>query len=158
MKYAWKPINTHMCRFIGHLWDEPMLASCLLIPGSDQCIKIGSICPSVSATVSASINPLPSDRLHCCDWYIRCQRLLAVKPLNSRSAMGECWTVDFDSHVQHYWCHKPQSHKAWLWLVCVKFVWMNALLMWVIQGNFSLDLILTSLTKQRWNRVTIFDP
>jgi len=34
-----------------------------------------------SATVSASINPLPSDRLRCCDRYIRCQRSLAVKPL-----------------------------------------------------------------------------
>jgi len=37
--------------------------------------------------VSASINPLPSDRLRCCDWYIRGQRSLAVKPLNSRPAM-----------------------------------------------------------------------
>ena len=27
------------------------------------------------------INPLPSDRLRCCDRYIRCQRSLAVKPL-----------------------------------------------------------------------------
>jgi len=50
-------------------------------------IKIGSVCPSVCATVSASINPLPSDRLHCCDRYIRCQRSLAVNPLNSRPAM-----------------------------------------------------------------------
>ena len=32
-------------------------------------------------TVSASINPLPSDRLRCCERYIRCQRSLAVKPL-----------------------------------------------------------------------------
>ena len=40
-----------------------------------------SICPSVSATVSASINPLPSNRLRCCDRYIRCQQSLAVKPL-----------------------------------------------------------------------------
>jgi len=39
------------------------------------------ICPSVSATVSASINPLPSNRLRCCDRYIRCQLSLAVKPL-----------------------------------------------------------------------------
>ena len=31
--------------------------------------------------VSESINPLPSDRLRCCDRYIRCQRSLAVKPL-----------------------------------------------------------------------------
>jgi len=38
---------------------------------------------SVCATVSASINPLPSNRLRCCDQYIQCQRLLAVKPLNS---------------------------------------------------------------------------
>jgi len=45
-----------------------------------------SVCPSVSATVSVSINPLPSDRLRCCDQYIRCQRSLAVKPLTmSRS-------------------------------------------------------------------------
>jgi len=43
--------------------------------------KMPSVCPSVSATVSASINPLPSDRLRCCDRYIRCQRSLAVKPL-----------------------------------------------------------------------------
>jgi len=40
-----------------------------------------SVCPSVSATLSASINPLPSDRLRFCDRYIRCQRSLAVKPL-----------------------------------------------------------------------------
>jgi len=40
-----------------------------------------SVCPSVSATVSASINRLPSDKLRCCDRYIRCQRSLAVKPL-----------------------------------------------------------------------------
>ena len=33
------------------------------------------------AMVSESIYPLPSDRLHCCNRYIRCQRLLAVKPL-----------------------------------------------------------------------------
>jgi len=43
--------------------------------------KMPSVCPSVSSTVSASINPLPSDRLRCCDRYIRCQRSLAVKPL-----------------------------------------------------------------------------
>ena len=50
---------------------------------------IGSVClcqaASVWATVSASINPLPSDRLRCCDRYIRCQRSLAVKPLYTRS-------------------------------------------------------------------------
>ena len=28
-----------------------------------------------------TFNPLPSDRLRCCDRYIRCQRSLAVKPL-----------------------------------------------------------------------------
>jgi len=28
-------------------------------------IKIGSVCPSVCAMVSASINPLPNNRLHC---------------------------------------------------------------------------------------------
>ena len=43
--------------------------------------KMPSVCLSVSATVSASINPLPNDRLRCCDRYIRCQRSLAVKPL-----------------------------------------------------------------------------
>jgi len=43
--------------------------------------KMPSVCPSVSATVSASINLLPSDSLHCCDQYIRCQRSLAVNPL-----------------------------------------------------------------------------
>jgi len=31
--------------------------------------------------VSENINPLPSDRLRCCDRYIRCQRSLAVKQL-----------------------------------------------------------------------------
>jgi len=31
--------------------------------------------------VSESINTLPSDRLGCCNRYIRCQRSLAVKPL-----------------------------------------------------------------------------
>ena len=51
-------------------------------------IKIGSVCPSVCATVSTSINPLPSDRLRCCDQYIHCQQSLAVKPLNSRPAMS----------------------------------------------------------------------
>jgi len=46
-------------------------------------------CPSVCAAVSASINPLlSSDRLRCCDRYTRCQRSLAVKPLNSRLAMS----------------------------------------------------------------------
>ena len=50
----------------------------------DLYIKIGSVCPSVCATVSASINPLPSDRLRCCDRYIRCQRSLVVKPLTTR--------------------------------------------------------------------------
>ena len=94
---------------------------------------------SVCATVSASINPLPSDRLRCCDRYIRCQRSLAVKQLNSRPAMyvalqllgvrddswlsetsltttarggegGGCWTVDFDSHVQHYTQTDATSH------------------------------------------------
>ena len=34
-----------------------------------------------------TFNPLPSNRLRCCDWYIRCQRSLAVKPLNSHDAM-----------------------------------------------------------------------
>jgi len=43
--------------------------------------KMPSVCPSVSTTVSASINPLPSDRLRCCNRYIWCQRSLAVKPL-----------------------------------------------------------------------------
>ena len=30
-------------------------------------IEIGSVCPSVCAKVSTNINPLPSDRLRCCD-------------------------------------------------------------------------------------------
>ena len=51
-------------------------------------VKIGSVCPSVCATVSASFNPLPSDRLRCCDRYIRCRRSLAVKPLNSQPAIS----------------------------------------------------------------------
>ena len=42
---------------------------------------------SVCATVSASINPLHSDTARCCNRYTRCQRSLAVKPLNSRPAM-----------------------------------------------------------------------
>jgi len=50
--------------------------------------KIPSVCPSVSATVSASINPLPSDRLRCCDRYIWCHRLLTVKPLSPREHAG----------------------------------------------------------------------
>jgi len=149
---------THICRRTHNLY-----------------IKIGSICPSVCATVSASINPLPSDRVRCCDWYIRCQWSLAVRLLfNSLPVMSGCpshrgsvrrvsryqlthvryrtvaagraqwqlanwcmrganwlsttsltatvwgcWTVDFDSHGQHYseWLHKPQSHKARLWPV-----------------------------------------
>jgi len=53
-----------------------------------RAVKIGSVCPSVCATFSASINPLPSDRLRCCDRYIRCQRSLAVKPLNSWPAIS----------------------------------------------------------------------
>ena len=40
-----------------------------------------SVYPSVSAMVSASINPLPNDRPRCCDRYILRQRSLAVKPL-----------------------------------------------------------------------------
>ena len=47
-----------------------------------------SVCPFVCDTVSASINPLPSDRLCCCDRYIRCHRLLAVKPLSPREHAG----------------------------------------------------------------------
>ena len=47
-----------------------------------------SVCPSVSATVSAGINPLPSDRLRCCDRYIRCHQLLAVKRLSPREHAG----------------------------------------------------------------------
>jgi len=37
-----------------------------------------------------------------------------------RRPMG-CWTVDFDSHVQHYsnWRHKPQSREVRLWLVFI---------------------------------------
>ena len=50
--------------------------------------EMPSICPSVSATVSSSINPLPSDRLRCCDRHIRCHRLLAVKPLSPREHAG----------------------------------------------------------------------
>jgi len=54
---------------------------------------IGSVClcqaASVCATVSASINPLPSDRLRCCNRYIWCQQSLAVKPLNNRPAIGD---------------------------------------------------------------------
>ena len=56
-------------------------------------IIMPSVCPFVCATVSASINPLPSDRLRCCDRYIRCQRSLAVKLLmmsGSPSHRGVC--------------------------------------------------------------------
>jgi len=64
---------------------------------------------SVCATVSASINPLSSDRLRCCDRYIPCQRSLAVKPLNSRPAMS--------GSLSHRWSvrrmnNKPQSRLA----------------------------------------------
>jgi len=58
-----------------------LIATCQLDFAVILYFKMPSICPSVSATVSASINPLPSDRLRCCDPYIRCQRSLAVKPL-----------------------------------------------------------------------------
>jgi len=140
------------------LWCSDLL----LVLFTYHILIIGSVClcqaASVCATVSASINPLPSVRLRCCDRYIRCQRLLAVKPLNSRPAkqavrpIGRHWRqceiqpasqpaqwhcqwagislpmydiglqllgVRDDSHVQHYsdWRHKPQSHKAQLWLV-----------------------------------------
>jgi len=36
------------------------------------------------------INPLPSDRLRCCDRYIRCQRSLAVKPLTMSGSPSPC--------------------------------------------------------------------
>ena len=36
------------------------------------------------------INPLPSDRLRCCDRYIRCQRSLAVKPLTMPGSPSPC--------------------------------------------------------------------
>ena len=65
--------------------------------------KMPSVCPSVSATVSASINLLPSDRLRCCDRYIRCQRSLAVTPLTmsrSPSHRGSVRTVS-RSQVTH---------------------------------------------------------
>jgi len=65
--------------------------------------KMPSVCPSVSATVSAIINSLPSDRLRCCDRYIRCQRSLAVKPLTmsgSPSHRGSVRRVN-RSHVTH---------------------------------------------------------
>jgi len=46
--------------------------------------KMWPVCPSVCA-----FNPLPSDsRLRCCDRYIRCHRLLAVKPLSPREHEG----------------------------------------------------------------------
>jgi len=64
--------------------------------GSDLFIKIRSVCLSVCAMVSESINPLPIDRLRCCDRYIRCQRSLAVKPLTmsgSPSHRGSVRTV-----------------------------------------------------------------
>jgi len=36
------------------------------------------------------INPLPSDRLCCCNRYIRCQRSLAVKPLTMSGSPSPC--------------------------------------------------------------------
>jgi len=64
------------------MYREEPTADCILY------FKMPSVCPSVSATVSASINPLPSDRLRCCDRYIRCHRWLAVKPLSPREHAG----------------------------------------------------------------------
>ena len=52
-----------------------------------------SVCPSVSTMVSASINPLPSDRLRCCDQYIRRQRSLAVKPLTMSGSPSQRGSV-----------------------------------------------------------------
>ena len=42
----------------------------------------------LASVMEFGFNPLPSDRLRCCDRYIRCQRSLAIKPLNSRPAMS----------------------------------------------------------------------
>jgi len=50
----------------------------------DQYFKMRPVCPSVCA-----FKPLPSDsRLRCCDRYIRCHWLLAVKPLSPREHAG----------------------------------------------------------------------
>jgi len=73
---------------------------------------------SVCATLSASINPLPSDRLRCCD-----RRSLAVKPLNSRPATYSeqvsvypctisdcsCWACAMTaSKLMYAWCQLTQ--------------------------------------------------
>jgi len=71
-------------------------------------IKIRSVCPSVSAMVSESINPLPSDRLRCCDRYIRCQRSLAVKPLTMSGSLSHRGSVRRVSRSQV--THAPISN------------------------------------------------
>jgi len=58
--------------------------------------------------VSVSINPLPSYRLHCCDRYIRCQRSLAVKPLNSYPrciSHCSCWACAMTAN----WCMRSAN-------------------------------------------------
>ena len=85
-------IDTDVLAGLTNVTDRPtdhatqsVITDCIYVRStamrSNLYIKIGSFCPSVCATVSASINPLPSDRLRCCDRYIRCQRSLAVKSL-----------------------------------------------------------------------------
>jgi len=59
------------------------------VPRSQRALTVNILC--LLSTIlwwlkNVFINPLPSDRPHCCNWYIRCQPSLAVMPLNSRPA------------------------------------------------------------------------
>ena len=55
-------------------------------------------------------------RLRCCDWYIRCQWSLAVKPLNSQ-------TVTYSQQVSVYWDGPGAVLDCGLWLACHRFVY-----------------------------------
>jgi len=56
-------------------------------------------------------------RWQLANWCMRGANWLSTTSLTA--VVRGCWTVDFDSHGTHYseWLHKPQSHKARLWLV-----------------------------------------
>ena len=81
-------------------------------------IRIRSVCPFMCAMVSESINPLPSDRLRCCDRYIRCQRSLAVKPLTMSGSPSHRGSVRRVSRFQV--THVPIS--SWSCSMCAMTV------------------------------------